>query len=276
LPQAASLQPEESVVPQERTEAVVLRGVDFSETSRIVTFLTPGRGRLACLAKGARRRRSPFQAMLDTLNRDEIVYYWKDGREVQQLGEAALLDGFGAIKANLEKATFAALPLELALKVAHENEPSQGLYAAFVRGMESLSAWDGDIRTHACWQVAQLLSMAGFEPALDVCALCGARVDIVDAVDKVDRANGAESRVSRSAAPGWGFSYDGGATCTMCRADRRLDAAEYTALRMLVGNREACPAIRGVEGMYRVLCQYAMRQVETDLRSVRVIDEMFG
>ena len=71
----------------------VLRGVDFSETSRIVTFLTPGRGRLACLAKGARRRRSPFQAMLDTLNRDEIVYYWKDGREVQQLGEAALLDG---------------------------------------------------------------------------------------------------------------------------------------------------------------------------------------
>jgi len=240
-------------VSQERTEAVVLRGVDFSETSRIVTFLTPGRGRLTCLAKGARRRKSPFQAVLDTLNRDEIVFYWRDGRDVQQLGEAALLDGFGAVKANLEKAMFAALPLELALKVAHENEPSQTLYAALVRGMESLGVWAGDVRTHACWQVAQLLSTAGFEPALDACATCGAPV---------------------KDAPG--FSFGGGVTCTMCRADRRLDAAEYAALRMLVGSRETCPGIRGVQGVYRVLCQYAMQQLETDLRSVRVIDEMFG
>ena len=250
---------------QERTEAVVLRGVDFSETSRIVTFLTPGRGRLTCLAKGARRRKSPFQAVLDTLNRDEIVFYWRDGRDVQQLGEAALLDGFGAVKANLEKAMFAALPLELALKVAHENEPSQTLYAALVRGMESLGVWAGDVRTHACWQVAQLLSTAGFEPALDACATCGA------ALPEMGQQPGA-------AVPqfGLGFSFGGGVTCTMCRADRRLDAAEYAALRMLVGSRETCPGIRGVQGVYRVLCQYAMQQLETDLRSTRVINEMFG
>ena len=238
---------------QERAEAVVLRGVDFSETSRIVTFLTPGRGRLACMAKGARRRKSPLQAVLDTLNRVEIVYYWKDGRAVQQLGESALLDGFGAIKADLEKTSFAALPLEFALRVAHENEPSQELYAALVGGMESLAAWQGDVRMHASWQIARLLAAAGFEPGLDACAMCGAPVED---------------------APG--FSYDGGVTCPACRADRRLDAEELAMLRTFMLNRVACPASRRLDGVYRVLCEYAMRQLETDLHSVRVINEMFG
>ncbi|HNT88720.1 MAG TPA: DNA repair protein RecO, partial [Candidatus Hydrogenedentes bacterium] len=95
-------------MPQERTEAVVLRGVDFSESSRIVTFLTPDRGRVACLAKGARRKNCPYAAALDTFNRVELVYYWKDGRNVQTLGEAALLDAYPGIKGDLEKSVYAA------------------------------------------------------------------------------------------------------------------------------------------------------------------------
>lgn len=240
-------------MPQERAEAVVLRGVDFSESSRIVTFLTPVRGRLACLARGARRQKSPLLAVLDTLNRVEIVYYWKDSRAVQALGEVALLDGFGAIKADFAKASFAALPLEFAMRVAHENEPSAALYATLMGGMESLTAWTGDVRVHACWQLARLLSVAGFEPGLDVCASCGAPV---------------------ADAPG--FSYDGGVTCPQCNADRRLSAEEFLALRALTLSREACPAVERVNGVYRALCGYAMRQLETDLHSVRVIDEMVG
>ena len=238
---------------QERAEAVVLRGVDFSESSRIVTFLTPVRGRVACLARGARRHKSPLQAVLDTLNRVEIVYYWKDSRGVQALGEVALLDGFGGIKADFEKAAFAALPLEFAMRVARENEPSEALYATLVSGMESLSAWAGDVRMHACWQLARLLSVAGFEPGLDACAACGAPV---------------------ADAPG--FSYDGGVTCPECRADRRLSADDFVVLRALTLSREQCPAAGRMINVYRALCGYAMRQLEADLHSVRVIDEMVG
>lgn len=237
---------------QERTEAVVLRGVDFSETSRIVTLLTPDRGRLACIAKGARRKKSPLAAALDTFNRLEIVYYWRDGRAVQILGETALLDGYGAIKADLEKATFAAFPLELALKIAHENEPSHALYAVLVRGLDGLAPWPGSVRTYACWLALQLLSAAGFEPALDACAECGKAV---------------------GNAPG--FSYQGGVVCPQCVSDRRLTAEQHEALRVLVRSREACPRIDGEADLYRLVHRYAARQLETDLRSVRVIDQMF-
>ena len=80
---------------QEKAEALVLRGVDFSETSRIITFLSPERGLLTCIAKGVRRKGSPLASVLDTFNHVELVYYWKEGRGVHTLGEASLLHRTG-------------------------------------------------------------------------------------------------------------------------------------------------------------------------------------
>lgn len=238
---------------KERSEAVVLRGVDFSETSRIVTFLTPDRGRLACIAKGVRRKGSALGPVLDTFNRVELVYYWKDGREVQTLGEASLLDGFREIKDNLEKSAFATLPLEIAGNVAHENEPSAELYAALVCGFEALAAWTGDIRAHTCWHVVQLLSVAGFAPQLGACAICGAAVSAAS-----------------------GFSYSGGVACSTCRSDRRLAQRDYEILCALARDRQACPPLEDTGAVFHVLRQYAERQLDAHLRSTNVIEQMFG
>jgi DNA repair protein RecO (recombination protein O) len=243
----------ETIVAQERAEAIVLRGVDFSETSRIVTFLSPDRGLLACMAKGARRRNSPLGSVLDTLNRVELVYYWKDGRSVQPLGEAALIEGYGALKGSLEKATYAAFPVEIVCKVAHENEPSRGLFGSFVRGLDGLAVWPGNVRTHACWQALQLLAAAGFAPALDACAEC-----------------------ARPVAEAAGFSYAGGVTCASCRSDRRIGREEHASLRALMLADDACPAVECPREVFGLLRHFAARQLETDFRSVRVIEEMLG
>ncbi|HOZ48551.1 MAG TPA: DNA repair protein RecO [Candidatus Hydrogenedentes bacterium] len=239
-------------MPQERTEAVVLRGVDFSESSRIVTFLTPGRGRVACLAKGARRSKSPLRAALDTFNRVEIVYYWKPGRSVQALAEAAVLDGFAGLKERLDKVTYAAFPLELAYKASREDDPSEELYTTLVAGLEALVEWAGDVRTHVCWQVWRILVAAGFEPSLDQCVLCGA--DVGSAM---------------------GFLYDGGAVCPRCRPDRVLSPPERASLCALAGAGGCCPPVSLAASVLELLRRYAAHQLETDFRSVRVIEQMF-
>ncbi|MBI5093279.1 MAG: DNA repair protein RecO [Candidatus Hydrogenedentes bacterium] len=241
----------ELCVPQETSEAIVLRGVDFSETSRIVTFLSPARGRLACMARGVKRPKNQLAAMLDTFNRLEVTYYWKDGRSIQPLSEAVLLDGFDAIKRDLEKSAFAAFPMEVAGKTAHENEPSQSLYDTLVHGLRSLSDWTGDVRTHACWQVLQLLSEAGFEPRLDVCADCGAPAGLTP-----------------------GFAYRGGVTCSQCSSDRRLTTGGLEALRAMQGSRECCPDAPGDEA-YEVVWRYAAHQLMTEFQSARVIHQLF-
>lgn len=123
----------------EQSEAIVLRKVDFSETSRIVTFLTPQRGRFACMVKGARRKGSPMVALLDTYNRLEITYTWKESRQVQLLTEASLLDGFDAIKASIEHIACAAFLLEIAGLIAQENNPAPDLFDASVEGLQALA-----------------------------------------------------------------------------------------------------------------------------------------
>ena len=238
---------------QGRTEAVVVRGVDFSETSRIVTFLSCDRGRLTCIAKGARRAKRGSPAVFDTLNRVELVYYWKAGRAVQILGEAALMDEYGGIKSDLGKTTYAAFPLELAYKVAHENEPSFELYGALVRGLESLATFQGDVTAHTCWHVLQLLAAAGFAPAVDLCAGCGKSV-----------------REAR------GFSYAGGVVCPVCPADTRLSANEHALLRALAGSPTACPEVGDAGVLFPLLGRYASYQLETRFRSLYVIEEMFA
>ncbi len=241
---------------QEKTEALVLRGVDFSESSRIVTFLTPERGRMACLAKGARRAKSGLGAVLDTFNRVELIYYWKDGRHVQTLAEASLLEAYSGIKRDFERTAYAAFPLELALRVAHENEPSQPLYDVMVRGLDGLRAWPGAARAHVCWHVLRLLSAAGFEPALTHCVVCGATV--------ADEA---------------GFVYEGGVTCGRERCDLRLPPETLALLRAFSAAEGACPEVacgaHALAAAFMVLRRYAARQLETDFRSLRVLDELF-
>lgn len=236
---------------QERSEAVVLRGVDYSETSRIVTFLTPDRGKLACMARGVRRKNSVMAPVIDVLNRVEIVYNWKDGRGIQAITEASLLDGFHGIKEVLEKSLYAAFPAELAYKIAHENEPSEGLYRVLVHGLTLLAAWQGSARVHACWQVVQLMSVAGFEPSVEVCCLCG---------------NPVGTRA--------GFVFSGGMTCSDCFSDRTLSQTDRLILGALVVNRATCPELDDVGSVYGLICRYAARQIESDFRSIRVIDEI--
>lgn len=237
----------------ERTEAVVLRAADFSETSRIVTFLSPDRGRLSCMAAGVKRPKNPLSALLDTFNRLEIVYYWKESRVVQKLADATLLERFAGIKDKLEKMVYGAFPLEVAYKTAHENEPSHILYATLVRGLESLAGWSGTVKTHAAWQVLQLLAAGGFQPAVDRCAACGQPV---------------AGRI--------GFAYDGGAVCGSCRADRRLSPTGYSALCLMAHARDQCPTTEGAEEVFEVLGGYAAEQLGTDLRSLRLIRQMSG
>jgi len=148
----------------ERTEAIVLRKVDFSETSRIVTFLTPYRGRLACMVKGARRKGSPLAALLDTYNHLEITYAHKENRNIQLMTEAVLLNGYGAIKANVEHIACAAFLLETAGLAAQENNPAPELFQATCEGLERLAAEADNPFMPLVSSIYEILEASGYAP----------------------------------------------------------------------------------------------------------------
>src|SRR5512136_1526288 len=87
----------------EKTSAIVLRVVDFSETSCVVTLFTEGFGRIGVLAKGARRPKGPFDSALDLLAVCRIVFIDKSADALDLLTEARLERRFRSASRDLSR-----------------------------------------------------------------------------------------------------------------------------------------------------------------------------
>lgn len=113
----------------ERTPGVVLRVRPLTETSLIVHWLTERCGRLATVAKGARRPRSPFRGKLDLFYEAELSFQRSRRSDLHLLREVVVRDPHPALRADLARLRAAAHAVQL-LELATETEtPVPELYA---------------------------------------------------------------------------------------------------------------------------------------------------
>ncbi len=240
----------EAGLSQEKTEGIVLRKVDFGDTSAVVTFLTPGRGKMACLARGMRRKNSGLAAVMDTFNRVELVYYWKDGRGVQTLAEASVINAWPGLKRDVERMTHAAFLLEMCLRAVVENAPAGELYAVLAESLAALASEPGGARAWTACLAHRILCVLGHAPELGACADTGAPPEMAR----------------------W-FSNDHGLAQKI--GDRRLTPGEALALRVMA-DTDAPPESAEARAVFDMMAGFAARQLETDFRSTRVLRQMFG
>jgi DNA repair protein RecO (recombination protein O) len=76
----------------ERTTGLILRTRPLTETSLIVHWLTPNLGRIATVAKGARRPKSPFQGKLDLFYLAELSFRRSSRGDLHTLREASVTE----------------------------------------------------------------------------------------------------------------------------------------------------------------------------------------
>ena len=99
----------------ERTTGLILRTRLLTETSLIVHWLTPDLGRLATVAKGARRPKSPFRGKLDLFYVADFSFARSRRSELHTLREVNLLQTREALRHDLlclRQAAYAAALLE--------------------------------------------------------------------------------------------------------------------------------------------------------------------
>lgn len=157
----------------EKTDAIILRVVEYSETSCVVTVLSREFGKLSGLAKGARRKKSPFESALDLLSVVRLVFLRRSGGGLELLTEAKLERRFRSSARDLSRYYLATYLGELLLLFTEENDPHPALYDAAVA---ALSAIDSELPDPA-WELLgfelRLLSELGHSPMLDGCTGCG-------------------------------------------------------------------------------------------------------
>ncbi len=184
----------------EKATAIVIRTVDFSETSLVVTLFTREFGKISALAKGARRLKSPFESALDLLAVCRIVFLHKSSDALDLLTEAKLLRRFRLATRSLAGLYAGYYVAELLGELTDEDDPHPQLFDLADQTLLALAEGQSVLRWLMRFELGAL-RLLGSMPSLDACVECGVPV-------------AAAGRVAFG-------QLDGGVLCPKCRPGKK-------------------------------------------------------
>ncbi|MGB9591954.1 MAG: DNA repair protein RecO, partial [Candidatus Kryptoniota bacterium] len=161
----------------EKTEAVVLRTLNFRDSSKIVTFYTRRYGKMTALARGARNPKNKFGSLLQPLNYLQIVIYRRENRQMQYLSGCEFIRFFKTITTDFEKLSVGMAILEVVDKTSHDEEENESLFLLIT---ETLSAIDepSSYPINALIHFGlRLSSILGYSPEFSFCLICRKEID---------------------------------------------------------------------------------------------------
>lgn len=160
----------------ENAEALVLRSIDFSETSLIVTLYTKEFGKIEALAKGGRRLKGPFESALDILARIRVTFIQKRGDALDLLTEAKLVKRFRVTKSNLAGLYGGYYVAELVHSLTNTKDPSPAIFDLATKTLAQLEQGTLVMRSLIRFE-GFLLTLIGQQPSLQHCVDCGIVID---------------------------------------------------------------------------------------------------
>jgi len=156
---------------------LVLGGIKFGETSKIITLYTKELGKLTLMVKGARNPRRRLASTLQFLSHIGVVIYLKEGRGLQFLSQAHLINPFWEIKGDLDRFCAASAGAEFVsrLQIGQETHPDLFvLLMDFLRLVGEVN-YQGlkPLLVSFLLQASQLL---GYGPSLSRCIHCKRKI----------------------------------------------------------------------------------------------------
>jgi DNA repair protein RecO (recombination protein O) len=143
--------------------AIVLSRTDFGEADRIITLLTPDKGKVRLMARGVRRAKSKIAGGIELFSISDITYMTGKG-DLGTMISARLDIHYGNIVKDITRVQ---LGYEL-IKQLHritEDEPEADYFDLLHQAFAGLNG-DLDVEVIRMWFLAQLLRLSGSSPNL--------------------------------------------------------------------------------------------------------------
>jgi len=205
-------------MPPVSDQAIVLRHLDYSETSQVLACLTRLHGPRRFIAKGIKRgTKHKAATIIDLLERGDVVFLIRpqSDSELSILTEWRQVDAHLGLRASLHAWYSAQYAAEITSIMTEEADPHPELFDALTGLLDRLSTAESGLQALVMYQCALLLS-AGTWPDLTRCVIC-----------------------DRPAPPGRAGYYaaiHGGLVCRACEptvgSRRYVSAAHLEALRL--------------------------------------------
>ncbi|MBN1657137.1 MAG: DNA repair protein RecO [Anaerolineae bacterium] len=159
-----------------RTSGIILRRTDFGEADRLLTVLTPDRGKLRLVAKGARKPSSRKSGHVELFCHTHFLV--AVGRDLDIITQAETVEPFLALRDDLLTTTYAYYVAELADAFIGEEDVSQPMFdlvedaMGWINQAAMTTEFEKVLPLMARYYEIHVLGLAGYQPQLYVCGLC--------------------------------------------------------------------------------------------------------
>ena len=166
-------------MPTYQADAIVLRRLDYGDADRILTLLTREHGKLAAIAKGARRSKARNGSSLDLFGRSRMML--AKGRNLDVVAQVERRGDVRHIAGDLRRTAYAGLVSEIADKVLEDRHPVDDVFELVACTLDRLNDVNRSARVDAAWFVMRMLDILGYQPQLFDCAGCSQPLPEADA-----------------------------------------------------------------------------------------------
>jgi len=153
-----------------QTEAIVIKRTKFGEADRLVTFFTPGLGKVRAIAKGAMRPRSKLGGNIELLTYSLLQL--ARGRSLDIITQAQAIENFLPLRESLELTSYGFYIAEIIDAFTDENIEDQELFDLALDTLRRISSGGEGERALRYFEL-RLLDHLGYRPQLGKCTSCG-------------------------------------------------------------------------------------------------------
>jgi DNA repair protein RecO (recombination protein O) len=246
---------------QHRTEAILLRLLDYGESDRIVTFFTSEYGKVRGIAKGARRSRKRFANVLEPFCCSHLLFSRRGPDSLALIDSSEVISHFPLIRADLEKTLWASYLIDLTDQFTPDDKKNAAIFTLlrdFLFLIEARPAAESILRFFEI----RILKLSGYDPVLDYCLICKKPV-------------GQETLYRFNAA-------DGGLSCPGCRPGAEGIPVSLGTIRTLLLGREAqidrlCSILLSGQSAHesrQLLAHFIRHILGRELKSLHVLNEI--
>lgn len=153
-----------------KTSGIIISETNLGDYDKMLTMLTPGIGKISCVAKGARRPKSALLAGTQFLCFGNYMMY--KGANTYNINSCDTIEVFYNIRTDLDKLNCAVEITKIIRDVTEENENCYKILQLYLNTLYVLSETDKNPELIVSIFKMKLLCFLGYTPRIKECVNC--------------------------------------------------------------------------------------------------------
>lgn len=153
-----------------KINGIILSESNLGDFDKMLTMLTPGAGKISCIAKGARRPKSALLAGTQIFCFGEYLMY--KGSETYHINSVEPIEVFYNIRTDLDKLKMAVHINKIVQDVTHENQNCYKILQLLLNTLYTISETEKELDLVLGIFKLRLLCILGYTPKIQSCTNC--------------------------------------------------------------------------------------------------------